>query len=80
MRQTVVSFNIDGAKEVVNENTGFLIEPENIDQLTDACKQLITDPDLRTQLGQNGKAAVTEQFAPDTMVDVIEKVYQQVMP
>lgn len=72
----VVSFDIDGAKEVVNENTGFLIAPENIDQLTEACEKLITDATLRTRLGQNGKAAVTAQFAPDTMVDTIETVYR----
>jgi glycosyltransferase involved in cell wall biosynthesis len=73
----VVSFDIDGAKEVVNENTGFLIEPENIDQLTDACEKLLKNPDLRHQLGQNGKAAVTRQFAPETMVDTIESVYRK---
>lgn len=72
----VVSFDIDGAKEVVNENTGFLIEPENIDQLTAACEKLLENPDLRHQLGQNGKTAVTEQFAPETMVNTIERVYQ----
>ncbi len=72
----VVSFDIDGAKEVVNKDTGFLIEPENIDQLTDACEKLLQNPDLRNQLGQNGKAAVTEQFAPDRMVDTIERVYR----
>lgn len=71
----VVSFDIDGAKEVVNDNTGFLIESENIEQLTDACVQLLENPDLRQQLGQNGKASVTEQFAPETMVDTIEAVY-----
>jgi glycosyltransferase involved in cell wall biosynthesis len=75
----VVSFDIDGAKEVVNEKTGFFIEPENIDQLTEACEKLLENPDLRRQLGQNGKAAVTEQFAPDTMVDVIESVYRNIM-
>lgn len=73
----VVSFDIDGAKEVVNENTGFLIEPENIDHLTDACSKLLNDPALREKLGQNGKAAVTEKFAPDTMVNTIENVYRQ---
>ena len=75
----VVSFNIDGAKEVVNEKTGFLVDAENIDQLTDACDKLITDKDLRTRLGQNGKTAVTEQFAPDTMVDTIESVYKKLI-
>ncbi|MHC4554999.1 MAG: glycosyltransferase family 4 protein [Planctomycetota bacterium] len=73
----VVSFDIDGAKEVVNKHTGFLVEPENIDQLTIACEKLLRNPDLRSQLGQNGKTAVTEKFAPDTMVDTIESVYKQ---
>jgi glycosyltransferase involved in cell wall biosynthesis len=75
----VVSFDIDGAKEVVNENTGFLIQPENIDRLTDACEKLLKDPDLRNQLGQNGRIAVTQQFAPNTMVDTIESVYQKLI-
>ncbi len=75
----VVSFDIDGAKEVVNKDTGFLVEPENIDQLTDACEKLLENPDLRNQLGQNAKAAVTQKFAPDTMVDTIETVYQNLV-
>jgi glycosyltransferase involved in cell wall biosynthesis len=75
----VVSFDIDGAKEVVNENTGFLIEPESIDQLTDACEKMLQNPNLRNQLGQNGKVTVTEKFAPNTMVDTIESVYQNLM-
>ncbi len=72
----VVSFDIDGAKEVVNDNTGFLVPAEDIDGLTDACEKLIADGDLRSKLGENGRNAVTEQFAPDTMVDTIEKVYK----
>jgi glycosyltransferase involved in cell wall biosynthesis len=75
----VVSFDIDGAKEVVNENTGFLIEPENIDQLTEACEKLIDDPEMAARLGQNARQSVTQQFAPDTMVDVIEKVYEKLI-
>jgi glycosyltransferase involved in cell wall biosynthesis len=73
----VVSFDIDGAKEVVNEKTGFLIEPEDVDSLTDACEKLIKDPALRTKLGANGRESVITQFAPDTMVDTIESVYQK---
>ena len=75
----VVSFDIDGAKEVVNENTGILLEPKNIDQLTEACEKLITDPDLRTTLGQAGRQQVTEQFAPNTMVDTIENLYNELL-
>lgn len=75
----VVSFDIDGAKEVVNENTGFLIEPQNVHQLTDACNRLIVNPDLRDCFGQNGKEQVTRQFSPKVMVDTIETVYNKLL-
>jgi glycosyltransferase involved in cell wall biosynthesis len=72
-----VSFDIDGAKEVVNESTGFLIEPENVQQLIYACRKLLESPDLRQRLGETARRSVKEKFAPDTMVDTIEAVYDQ---
>ncbi len=76
----VISFDIDGAKEVVNENTGRLIPPEDIDALTEASRELIADKDLRQKLGENARRSVVKQFAPDTMVDTIEDVYRQILP
>ncbi|MBE0538025.1 MAG: glycosyltransferase family 4 protein [Phycisphaerae bacterium] len=75
----VVSFDIDGAREVVNENTGFLIEPENVPQLVEACEKLIADPDLRFSLGYHGRESVMEKFAPETMVATIESVYHHLI-
>jgi glycosyltransferase involved in cell wall biosynthesis len=75
----VVSFNIDGACEVVNPATGFLIDPENTQQLIYACRKLIEDPNLCFRLGRQGKESVMQKFAPDTMVDTIEGVYQMLM-
>jgi len=70
-----VSFDVDGAREVVNELTGRLIEPKNVEQLTTACAELIEDADLRKKLGENGRESVKEKFAPKTMVDTIENEY-----
>ena len=75
----VVSFDIDGAKEVVNEKTGFLIEPENIEQLTNACAELIENPQLRITIGQTARDSVKQKFAPQTMVDHIEKLYNMLI-
>ncbi|MCK5174696.1 MAG: glycosyltransferase [Planctomycetes bacterium] len=75
----VVSFDIDGAREVVNAGTGFLTEPEDVEQLTDACSKLIESEELRRRLGANGRELVVEKFAPDTMVDTIETVYNHLM-
>ncbi len=74
-----ISFDVDGAREVVNENTGRLIEPKNIEQLTKACAELIQDEDLRKRLGEQGRESVKTKFAPETMVDTIETVYQKLM-
>ena len=75
-----ISFDVDGAREVVNENTGRLIEPKNVEQLIRACAELIQDEDLRKSLGQNGRESVKTKFAPDTMVDTIEAVYRKLIP
>ncbi len=74
-----ISFDVDGAREVVNENTGRLIEPKNVEQLIDACAELIEDKDLRDMLGRTGRESVKEKFAPDTMVDTIEDVYRKLL-
>ena len=73
----VISFNIDGAREVVSRQTGFLVEPENIEQLTEACEELAANGELRQKLGKAGREFVKEKFAPETMVDTIESVYQK---
>ena len=70
-----ISFDVDGAREVVNENTGRLVEPKNIAQLTEACAELIQDKALRERLGRTACESVKAKFAPDTMVDTIERVY-----
>jgi len=72
-----VSFDVDGAREVVNQNTGRLLEPENVKQLTRACAELLEDTGLREKLGKAGREFVKEKFAPETMVDTIEDIYRK---
>jgi glycosyltransferase involved in cell wall biosynthesis len=74
-----VSFDVDGAREAVNETTGRLIEPKNIEQLTRSCAELIEDKQLRDKLGAAGREFVKEKFAPEKMVDTIEAVYQKLL-
>jgi len=74
-----ISFDVDGAREVVNENTGRLIEPKNVGQLVGACAELIADEGLRKRLGEQGRESVREKFAPQRMVDVIEELYGRLL-
>jgi glycosyltransferase involved in cell wall biosynthesis len=75
-----ISFDVDGAREVVNPNTGRLVEPKNVPRLIEACAELIADRALRERLGQTAQESVKTKFAPDTMVDTIETVYRQLVP
>jgi len=74
-----ISFDVDGAREVVNETTGRLIEPQNVEQLTEACAELIKDEKLRKKLGKAGRESVQENFAPKKMVDTIEALYKKLL-
>ena len=74
-----ISFDVDGAREVVNETTGRLIEPKDVEQLTKACAELIENKELRNKLGKAGCESVKEKFAPNTMVDTIETVYRKLL-
>jgi glycosyltransferase involved in cell wall biosynthesis len=70
-----ISFDIDGANEVVNPDTGRLVEPKNVEQLTEVCAELIANENLRRKLGLAGREFVKEKFSPKTMVGTIEKIY-----
>jgi glycosyltransferase involved in cell wall biosynthesis len=74
-----ISFDVDGAREVVNPSTGRLTEPQNVPQLVEACAELIQDKALRERLGRTAQESVKTRFAPDTMVDTIEGVYRQLI-
>ncbi|MFK7817850.1 MAG: glycosyltransferase family 4 protein [Planctomycetaceae bacterium] len=76
----VVSFDIDGAKDVVISNeTGFLIEPKDTRGLIDAINRLAADPELREKLGQCGRERFTNLFRHETMTEQIRDVYKRVL-
>jgi glycosyltransferase involved in cell wall biosynthesis len=75
----VVCFDLDGAPEIVNEKTGRLVRPLDVDGLVDACDELIKDRQLRERLGAAGRESVRKKFAPVTMVDTIEGAYRRLL-
>ena len=78
-KRPAISFDVDGAREVVHPDTGRLVQPKNVEQLTAACAELIADRTLRERLGQSGLQFVKDRFSPQTMVDTIEGVYRRVL-
>ncbi len=72
----VISFDVDGAREVViNRTTGFLIPPKEIESLANAIDSLAGSTQMRNEMGQKGRALFTEQFRHETMTKSIREIY-----
>ena len=71
----VVSFDIDGAREVVDADTGILLAPGDIAGLVLAIETLAESPPLRDKLGAAGRERCRQMFDHTRMVDQIEAVY-----
>lgn len=75
----VVSFDVDGAREVVDAETGILLEPKDSRGLALAISTLADCPPLRQKLGAAGRAKCREMFDHNRMVDRIEALYRRLL-
>lgn len=76
----VISYDIDGAKEVVlHEKTGLLLPPKSIEELQSAVLRLALDPSLRQELGQFGQSRCSKMFDHGNMTREIRELYQRVL-
>ncbi len=73
----VVSFDVDGAREVVRDDeTGYLVPPKDTGALVTALERLINDSTARQRMGQAGRQFCRKEFDHKVMVDRIERVYE----
>lgn len=76
----VVSYDIDGAREVVIPGeTGCLLKPRDIPGLVSALLELAGDGALRDRLGSTGRQRFTDQFRTQTMTRRLREIYQEVL-
>ena len=69
-KKPVVASNHGGLKEiVVNNITGFLIEPHNNKDLAEAILKLAKDPELRQKYGEAGYKRAREKFSLENYID-----------
>lgn len=74
-----VCFDVDGAAEVVDEQTGVLVEPGDVGALAAGLNRLAADADLRKRLGQTGRERCRERFDWHTMVRQIEEICRELL-
>lgn len=78
MARPVVAAGIGGLPEVVaHEETGLIIEPEDVERLAGAVRALLAEPDRAEVLGRRGRERARERFGWDTHVDAYDALYRR---
>ncbi len=72
----VVVTNVGGLPEVaINNYTGFIVQPANIEDAALALSKLVEDAQLRAELGSNGRKFVIENYQWSRCVDIMADIY-----
>lgn len=75
----VISYDIDGAREVVLPETGVLLAPWDLEGLSAAVLRLAGDSALRAAMGQEGRRRFAEQFRHETMTRQLRSLYERLL-
>jgi glycosyltransferase involved in cell wall biosynthesis len=75
----VISYDVDGAREVVLPETGVLLPPRDRVGLTAAVLRLAADPERRQAMGAAGRRRFADQFRCETMVDQLHSLYERLL-
>jgi len=69
-QKPVLSFDIGASKEIICEGkNGYIIADNNNEKMAEKLITLAKDPELRKQLGRQGKQIVHDKFSFETMYD-----------
>ncbi len=74
-----ISYDIDGAREVVLPETGILLRPRDLDGLKQAILDLAADATIRSQMGAEGRRRFADQFRHETMTRQLRSLYERLL-
>lgn len=76
----VITFDLDGAHEVIEDGkNGYLVEPKNVDMLTEKILNLVSDVTKAREFGDYAKSNIKDDFSIDAMVENTHKLYQELL-
>ncbi len=79
VERPVISYDIDGAREVVRPETGILLKPRDIPGLERAILDLAADPEKRSSMGREGRRRFEHQFRHETMTAELRSLYERLL-
>ena len=76
----IVASNVGGiSKQVENGYNGYLVERNDVEDLTEKIKLLMNNPTLRRQMGVNSRTFYEKEFKLEKMVDKTLAVYASIL-
>ncbi len=76
----IVTTDVPGCREIVNhEDTGFLVNPRDAKGLARRIQDLLQDPDLRREMGRNGRSRVENNFTAAQVAETIVECYDRLL-
>lgn len=79
-KKPVIGSNHGGLTEVIIDyETGFLVEPNNVAALSVALSKLIDNPVLRKSFGENGYQRAIKEFSVDQYVQSFETIFSEML-
>jgi glycosyltransferase involved in cell wall biosynthesis len=79
-RVPVVATRVGSIDEaVVDGETGVLVPPEEPDALAAALRDVLADAEARRAMGERGRAAALERFAPGAAAAAFEALYRRAL-
>jgi glycosyltransferase involved in cell wall biosynthesis len=76
----VVATAVTGCTDAIEHGvTGLLVPPHDLDALTDALEQVLTDPVQARRLSQAGRAHVLRDFRPETIWKALADEYRRLL-
>ena len=74
-KKPIIATNVDGVPELIKDGyNGLLFENENIDQLSEKIKLLLSDNEYAQKLAQNAYKSVQEKFSEEIYIDNYKQV------
>lgn len=79
-KKPVIGSNHGGLTEIIiNDETGFLVEPNNVEALSEAICKLIDNSELRKSFGKKGYQRSIKEFSVDKYVQSFETVFSEML-
>ncbi len=74
-RKPIIAFDVSSNPEIViDEQTGLLAEPFDVDDLADKVKRLINDKDLQEKFIENGSKLLVQKFDSRKNLEVLRRI------